>query len=231
MLFGVAQVSPVQTGARRVALLPTNVQEENIRDAQNGDVRAFNRLVRLYQARAYRVALRVLRDADRANDATQEAFISAYRHLGSFYGGSFGAWLMRIVTNACYDQLRKNQKQHAYSLDELASDADTAESRLAAANLASPQELAERHELNEVIQQGIAALPYEQRVTLVLADVEGYTYEQVAEISQTNIGTVKSRLSRGRASLREFLLMREGLLPAKYRRKSYLDSQQPRREK
>jgi RNA polymerase sigma-70 factor, ECF subfamily len=202
---------------RRDVVRHLNREEQLIQDAQNGDARAFNELVCEHQARAYRLAYRILGDADMASDAIQEAFISAYQHLRAFRGGSLNAWLMRIVANACYDQLRKKQRQQTYSLDVLLVDPDQRAPRLEQAIPESPQELAERHELNNVIQQGLAELPFDQRVTLVLTDIEGYTYEQVAEITEANLGTVKSRLARGRGALRAFFLSDEGLLPAKYR--------------
>ncbi len=195
-----------------------NREEQLIRDAQNGDVRAFNALVRAHQERVYRLAYRIMGDAEAAEDATQEGIISAYRHLGAFRGGSLHAWLMRIATNACYDQLRKKQRQRADSLDAIQGDPEKADPRLVQSDLESPQDFVERHELNDLIQQGLAKLPFEQRVTLVLADIENYTYEQVAEITQANLGTVKSRLARGRGALREFLLAEQDLLPTKYRR-------------
>ena len=196
-----------------------NREEQLIRDAQNGDVRAFNQLVRAHQERVYRLAYRILGDPEAAGDATQEAFVSAYRHLSAFRGGSLNAWLMRIATNACYDQLRKKRRERADSLDALLGDPEKVAPHLAHTALESPQDLVERRELNDLIRQGLARLPFEQRVTLVLADVENYTYEQVAEITQANLGTVKSRLARGRGALREFLLAEQDLLPTKYRRR------------
>jgi RNA polymerase sigma factor (sigma-70 family) len=184
--------------------------------AQGGDVRAFNQLVRVYQTRAHQTAFRVLGNADAAADATQEAFLSAFRHLGSYRGRSFKAWLMRIVTNACYDQLRKQQRRPTFSLEALPSDHTNLSSGSQSTTTESPQEVAERHELAAVIQEGLRRLPPEQSLTLVLADVDGFGYEEVAEISRTNLGTVKSRLARARAALRDFLLAQEEVLPRRY---------------
>lgn len=185
--------------------------------AQKGDVPSFNQLVRAYQGLVYHTAFRVLGDGDAATDATQEAFISAFKNLRAFRGGSFKAWLLRIVTNACYDQLRVKQRRPTASLDALLVDPDNPAPGLDRAASETPQEEAERHELGEMIQKGMQTLPVDQRVTLVLSDVEGFAYEEIAQITDTNVGTVKSRLSRARAHLREFLLAQEELLPSAYR--------------
>jgi RNA polymerase sigma-70 factor (ECF subfamily) len=188
-----------------------------IRAAQKGDVAAFNQLVRGYQAQVYRTAYRVLGDAASAQDATQDAFISAYKHLRAFRGGSFKAWLLRIVTNACYDQLRVKQRRPAASLDAMLLDPDNPAPGLERAASESPQDFAERQELGATIQRGLATLPHDQRMTLVLVDIEGLSYEDAADTLATNVGTVKSRLSRARAALRDFLVNQEELLPSRYR--------------
>ena len=191
-----------------------------IRAAQKGDVAAFNQLVRGYQAPVYRTAYRVLGDAASAEDATQDAFISAYKHIRTFRGGSFKAWLLRIVTNACYDQLRVKQRRPAASLDAMLLDPDNPAPGLDRAVTESPQDFAERQELGATIQRGLATLPHDQRMTLVLVDIEGLSYEDAADAVATNVGTVKSRWSRARAALRDFLVQQEELLPARYRLKS-----------
>jgi len=191
-----------------------------IRAAQQGDVAAFNQLVRAYRVMVYRTAYRVLGDAASAEDATQEAFVSAYKHLRAFRGGSFKAWLLRIVTNACYDQLRAKQRHPSASLDALLVDPEHPAPGLDRVASEAPQEFAERQELGATIQRGLTTLPNDQRLTLVLVDIEGLSYEEAAQALATNVGTIKSRLSRARAALRDFLLRQEELLPARYRLKS-----------
>ncbi|MBI5302607.1 MAG: sigma-70 family RNA polymerase sigma factor [Chloroflexi bacterium] len=185
--------------------------------AQKGDVPSFNQLVRAYQALAYRTAYRVVGDTAAAEDATQNAFISAFKHLRDFRGGSFKAWLLRIVTNACYDQLRAKQRRPTASLDALLVDPDNPAPGVDRAAPETPQEFAERQELGALIQRGIATLPPDQRATLVLVDIEGFDYDEAATATNTNVGTVKSRLSRARAHVRDFLLNQQELLPARYR--------------
>jgi RNA polymerase sigma-70 factor (ECF subfamily) len=183
--------------------------------ARRGDTQAFNKLVLIYQSQVYNLAYRILGDTELAADASQEAFLSAFRNVGRFRGGSFRAWLLRIVTNACYDQLRRKQRRPTSPLETILGDPDRA------SVLADPGEPPENHalrrELNEVLQAGIRTLPPDQRITLVLADVEGMSYREIAAITQVSLGTVKSRLSRGRAKLRDYLLERKELLPLRYR--------------
>ena len=189
-----------------------------INAARKGDARAFNQLVRAYQGLTYNVAYRILGDAEAAADATQDAFLSAFQAIRRFRGGSFKAWLLRIVTNACYDQLRRKQRRPTQSLEALLVEPG-ASSRFTDQGEA-PEEYALRQELGRVIQQGLQTLPPDQRTTLVLSDIQGLSYQEIAEVTRVSLGTVKSRLSRGRARLRDYLLAQEELLPARYRLKS-----------
>jgi RNA polymerase sigma-70 factor (ECF subfamily) len=186
-----------------------------ITSARKGDVRAFNQLVMLYQSMVYNVAVRVLGDPDAAADATQDAFLSAFRAMGRFRGGSFKAWLLRIVTNACYDQLRVKQRRPTSSLDDLPVESDHTPYLHDPAE--KPDEFVERQELNHMIQVAISTLPVEQRVVVVLYDVQGLSYQEIAQATGLSLGTVKSRLSRGRAKLRNYLVEQRELLPTRYR--------------
>jgi len=186
-----------------------------IDSARRGDARAFNQLVLLYQGMAYNVAYRIMADPDAASDATQDAFLSAYKAMRKFRGGSFKAWLLRIVTNACYDQLRKKKRRPSSSLDDLPVEADHSQYMQDPAE--QPDEYVERQELGSTIQAGISTLPVEQRTVLVLSDVQGLSYNEIAEVTGLSLGTVKSRLSRGRARLRDYLVEQRELLPSRYR--------------
>jgi RNA polymerase sigma-70 factor (ECF subfamily) len=135
--------------------------------------------------------------------------------MRKFRGGSFKAWLLRIVTNACYDQLRKKKRRPTSSLDDLPVEADHSVYLHDPAE--KPDEYVERQELGFTIQAGISTLPVEQRTVLVLSDVQGLSYMEIAEVMDISLGTVKSRLSRGRARLRDYLVEQGELLPAKYR--------------
>ena len=150
--------------------------------ARQGDVGSFNQLVLSYQSMVYNFAYRILGDRHAAADATQDAFISAFKAMGKFRGGSFKAWLLRIVTNACYDQLRRKQRQPSTSLDALLV-LDPAPTQSLTDSRESPEEYTVRQELSKAIQIGIGTLPPEQRITLVLADVQGYSYQEIAGLT------------------------------------------------
>lgn len=190
-----------------------------IRAAQRGDLNAFNELVLTFQSQVYNLAYRIMGDQDSAADATQETFVSAYRGLGHYRGGSFKAWLMRIVTNACYDELRRRKRRPSSSLDALYTN-EPAPGQIFAAHTEDPEAYAQRQDLNRVLQEALMTLPQDQRVVLVLSDVQGYNYQEIAEITQTALGTVKSRISRARAKMRDYLLDRGELLPVAYRLES-----------
>jgi RNA polymerase sigma-70 factor (ECF subfamily) len=189
-----------------------------IADAQRGEIPAFNQLVLTYQSMVYNLAYRILGDADAAADASQDTFISAFRAIKKFRGGSFKAWLLRIATNACYDQLRYKQRRPTSPLEALLVDTDQPSSFTDPAE--GPEEYTLRQELGQVIQAGLNILPSDQRIALVLSDVQGLSYQEIAEITRSSLGTVKSRLSRGRAKLRDHLLEQGELLPARYRLRS-----------
>jgi RNA polymerase sigma-70 factor, ECF subfamily len=183
--------------------------------AQRGDAAAFNELVLLYQTSVFNVALRTLGHSEDAADATQETFIAAYRAIREFRGGSFKAWLLRIAVNTCYDLLRRKQRRPSTSLDvmvdESGDQASFADRRI------GPERAALAAETVSVVEQGLLMLPDDQRIIVVLCDVQGLSYEEAAEAEGVALGTVKSRLSRARARLRQFLVER-GELPTELER-------------
>lgn len=192
-----------------------------IREAQRGDLDSFNRLVLTYQTQVYNVAYRVLGESDAAADATQEAFISAYKNLRSYRGGSFRGWLLRIVTNASYDELRRRKRKPAASLEALAvvdSGPDAEGEAQLVSDVEAPEAHAQRTELAAAIQHCLEALPDEMRMVAVLSDVQALDYSEIAASLNLALGTVKSRLSRARARMRDCLGRTAGeLLPAVYR--------------
>jgi RNA polymerase sigma-70 factor (ECF subfamily) len=185
-------------------------ERELIARGQQGDRTAFNALVEKHQSAAYALALRMLGDPDTAADVTQDAFFSAYRALGTFHGSSFRAWLLRIVSNGCYDVFRARGRQPVTSLEAMLEHDDTSasDSRLPSAMVDpswSPEETALRAETIHTIETALLLLPPDQRLAVVLCDIQGMSYEEVAHIMETPLGTVKSRIARARAHLRTIL--------------------------
>ena len=194
----------------------TEVEHELIAASKQGNVDAFNQLVRMYEGRVYGLACRMLNDPEAAADVSQETFISAYRAIRRFRDGSFTGWIMRIATNACYDVLRSQKRKPTASLDAMTNPLDDSPPREWATAEADLDTQMMTRELSAEIQAGLMSLPEDQRVILIMCDIQGYSYEEIAQAVDVQLGTVKSRLSRARSKLRDYLKERE-LLPAKYR--------------
>lgn len=187
-----------------------------IQAAQKGDVSAFNTLVTQYQDRVYNTAYRVMGTAADADDITQETFIAAYRRLDTFRGGSFRAWLLRITVNTCYDELRRRKRRPADSIEDMpGADMDDGPALPSPADL--PETMAVRRELARAIQDCINALGPDQRSVLVLCDIDGMNYNEIAESTGAALGTVKSRIARARLNMRSCLQAVRELLPSEFR--------------
>src|SRR6266702_4736602 len=178
--------------------------------SQKGDVNAFNQLVLKYQQTTYNVVLRMLGDRDTAADVTQDTFIAAFRAIQSFRGGSsFRAWLLRIASNQACDYWRRANRHP--------QDSGLLNALVATDQAANPEEFLLNHELQELLQKGIQELLLDQRVAIILCDVQGLSYEEIATSTQTSLGTVRSRIARGRKRLRDYLYQHRELLPRSYR--------------
>ena len=205
-------------------------EEKLIARSQQGDIDAFNQLVLYYQQVVYNTVFRILGDYDTAADVTQETFISALRAIHTYRGNSlFRAWLLRIGTNLACDHWRRIQRRPSESLDAIA-DAEELHTPTLIEALAqtgsdsNPEENLLTQELQQLIQRGLQELSLEQRTVIVLYDIEGLTYEEVAQATQTTLGTVRSRISRARARLRLYLSQYQELLPRSYRPTSRTDT-------
>lgn len=195
-----------------------NIDDERrlIRQARRGDLDAFNELVLNYQDSVYTVTYRIMGEPGSAADVAQEAFITAFRRLETFRGGNFRSWLLRIATNRCYDELRRHKRRPATSVEDLPS-AESDDGPALPDNAPSPESVALQNELNRALQNCINALKPDQRLVLVLSDVEGMAYQDIATQADISLGTVKSRLSRARAAVRDCLRTVQELLPSAYR--------------
>ncbi len=177
-----------------------------ILSARNGDLEAFNRLVLSYQDRVYNLAARILGDADTAEDIAQNTFLTAFLNLPRFRNGSFRSWLLRIATNACYDQYRQYQRHPVMSIETN----DLAEENMLPVDdfsspVAMPEIEIERRELARLVQHALSQLDLDQRAVVILVDQQEFDYQEAAQILGLPIGTVKSRLSRARLRLRQLL--------------------------
>ncbi|MCS7286384.1 MAG: sigma-70 family RNA polymerase sigma factor [Anaerolineae bacterium] len=191
-------------------------EKELIERARRGDLEAFNSLVIAYQNVAYSTAFRILGNHHDASDAVQEALIKAFKGLFKFKGGSFRVWLLRIVTNTCRDLLRASKRRPATPLYPQGIEPDRA---ALLSDVDNPENYAERQELARLIQEAIDQLPFDQKAVIILSDLEGFDYWEISEVLGIPLGTVKSRLSRARARVRDYLLAHQELLPLRYRLK------------
>jgi RNA polymerase sigma-70 factor (ECF subfamily) len=177
-------------------------EQELISRSKDGDVDSFNELVEKYQKQVYNLALQMLRSPQNAEDATQDAFLSAWRAISRFRGGNFKTWLLRIVANTCRDQFRLAKRRPSSSLDSIV---ETGDLPLTIDPLESPEGYASQQELGWIINEALSFLSEEQRLVVILSDIQELSYEEIAQITKAPLGTVKSRLSRGRANLRKIL--------------------------
>jgi RNA polymerase sigma-70 factor (ECF subfamily) len=189
-----------------------------IQSARKGDLDSFNRLILAYQDLAFNVAYRMLADEDLAEDAVQNAFISAYNNLSAFRGGSFKAWVMRMVTNGCYDELRRQKRRPTTPLEPVSEDEEENDSApWLASGDPSAEITLEQAELEHALQHCLEQLPADFRAVVVLVDVEGMDYAEVSQSVRTPLGTIKSRLARARLKLRDCLQGFQELLPEQFR--------------
>jgi RNA polymerase sigma-70 factor (ECF subfamily) len=179
--------------------------------SREGDLAAFNVLVETYQGQVYNLCWRMLGFREAAEDASQEAFLAAYRNVRRFHGPNFRAWLLRIAANVAIDELRRRRRRPQVSLEAPAPGVETALDPPDPS--AGPEEWALRRERARHIQAALLTLPADQRLAVILSDVQGLSYEEVGEAMASSLGTVKSRISRGRARLRSYLLEKGELFP------------------
>lgn len=180
-----------------------------IKKCRSGDVEAFEQLISSYERRAYNIALRVMGNEEDAKDMAQEAFIRIYRAIKDFKEQSaFSTWLYRIVTNVCLDEIRKRKKQKLVSLEgNLESIIGDVQVETGTSS-GQPEAAYELEEQKRVIMKAIYELSEEYKTAVILRDIQGFSYEEIAAILDCSSGTVKSRISRGRNLLRDKLRIR-----------------------
>ena len=186
-------------------------ETELIQAARQGDLTAFNELILKYQNQVFHHALRLLRDQDVAEDVTQEAFILAFRKIYQFRGDAFRAWLLKIVTNLCYSEMRTWKRHPLQGLEPNNKDGETNESPYWLRDSApGPEEIYETRELHKTLESALGGLPAIYGATISLIDIQKLDYKEAASVMGVSIGTVKSRLARGRVQLRTILKSTDG---------------------
>lgn len=168
-----------------------------------GDIVAFNAIVERYQQIAYNLSLSILRNPSLAEDVTQEAFFSAYRNLSRYRGGSFKSWLLTILANRARDILRSPAHKRTWSLEALTEGRDRAGPWQHTDD--PPDKQVEREETSRLVRDAVSQLPYDQRIVVTLIDLQEMDYAEASGITGVSLGTVKSRLFRGRQRLKERL--------------------------
>ena len=179
-------------------------EQHLLEQAQRGDQAAFGELVRLYEKKVYALTLRMCKNPDDAAEAAQEAFLAAWQGLKFFRGeSSFSTWLYRLASNASVDLLRREQRHRTAAGPSLNDEETYAD---VPSDAPDPQTLAERSELRQQIEAGLRAMTPEHREVLILREMHQLSYDEIAEALSLDVGTVKSRISRGRKLLRKFLM-------------------------
>jgi RNA polymerase sigma-70 factor (ECF subfamily) len=184
----------------------TTEEKALIERCKTGDLAAFNELVKKYEKQVYNFAYRLTGNYDDANDIAQDAFLRVYNAIGGFRGdASFTTWLFRITTNVFLDD-RKRARAHPHSsLDEYMDLEESSVARQVEDPSPTPQAMIEEQERGQILESAIRSLPEYQRAMVVLYHTQQKSYEEIAEIMDLPIGTVKSRLNRARLALKEKL--------------------------
>jgi RNA polymerase sigma-70 factor (ECF subfamily) len=196
-----SELDPTVPAARGSRTAPMEGEEQVVRRAMAGDRVAFSSLMEHYQSACYGLAWRLLGNPDQAADAVQDAFIHAYTAIDRYRGGIFRSWLLRITANASYDILRRAQRRPSQALP----DPEEGERELPDTDAPNPVAEAARSEMYRYLEAALRLLPEDQRIAIVLCDVYGMDYNDVARTTASALGTVKSRIHRGRLRLRELL--------------------------
>ena len=183
-----------------------------VQQVLEGNTNAFEELVLEYEKKVYNVALRILGNSEDAADMTQEAFIKAFNSLSGFRGDSkFSVWLTRIVSNLCLDFLRSRSRRPTVSLSVEDDEGDDVQLDIADVSQ-SPELLLARSLTRESVRRGLKALPEDYREILLLREIQGLSYDEIAEALNIEVGTVKSRIFRGRKKLCDYLI-KDGNIP------------------
>ena len=184
-----------------------NSEQMLIEKSKNGDVASFEQLIHQYQVYVYNIAYRTLGHEEDAKDAAQDALIKVFKNISQYSGDAqFSTWLYRIVVNTCKDYLRKRSSLKETTMEQTSADGETSLYELPASDMLHPEKQLERKEIQEKIHTALDQLPEANKTVVILRDIHGLSYEDISQIEDCSVGTVKSRINRGRKYLRELLL-------------------------
>ncbi len=183
-----------------------NSEQALIEKCKQGDVASFERLIQQYQVYAYNIALRMLKHEEDAKDVTQDALVKVFKNISQYTGDAqFSTWLYRVVMNTCKDYLRKKKATNVVSIDAQTDEANAILNTLADETAYQPENQLERKMVKEKIEEALDRLPEHSKTVIILRDIQGLSYEEISVIESCSVGTVKSRINRGRKYLRELL--------------------------
>ena len=185
--------------------------------AKRGDIEAFEQLIEIYQKKVFNIALRMIGNYEDANDMAQEVFIRVFRSLKDFKEQStFSTWIYRITTNVCLDEIRKRKNKKVVYIDEDVKNDDGEIKRQVESDDPTPELVAEKNYVKQVVNEAINMLSEEHRTVIVLRDIQGFSYEEIAKITKCPEGTVKSRINRARHALKDILSTKKELFNEDY---------------
>ena len=188
-----------------------------IEKSKKGDIVAFEKLIETYQTKVFNIAYNMLNNYDDANDVAQEVFIRVYKSIKNFKGeSSFSTWLYRITTNVCLDEIRKRKNRNVVSIDEDIPFDDGEVTRQIVDDSPTPDIIAEKKELREIVNDAIDKLSEEHKTVIVLRELQGLSYEEISNIINCPERTVKSRINRARGALKNILKSKKELFDKDY---------------
>ncbi len=185
--------------------------------SKKGDISAFEELIETYQNKVFNIAYSMLNNYEDANDVAQEVFIRVYKSIKNFKGeSSFSTWLYRITTNVCLDELRKRKNKNVVSIDEDIPFDDGEVTRQIVDDGPTPDIIAEKKEVREIVNEAIGQLSEEHKTVIILRELQGLSYEEISKIINCPRGTVKSRINRARSALKNILKSKKELFNKDY---------------
>ncbi len=187
-------------------------EQELIAKAKAGDVSAFETLIVEHQKRIFAIAYRIAGNPEDAADMTQEVLVKIFKNLSKFRGNAkFSTWVYRVATNTCFDEQKKLRRHENYSLDQEIETEDGSMAASLADDGPTPDETAERNQVRSAVHAAIRQLGEDHQKVIILRDIEGFSYDEIADMLQCSVGTVKSRINRARATLKKILVQNREL--------------------